>query len=231
MKKILNEYFNILGYTLTGLLFGLSFFLICINFYHYKNVHDVYVKQEIDVEINNEIKNKLKNIKANISYYDVNNYNGIEDKYSLLKIKNKLDSCVNSIQNEEFSNIISKSQINIKDIYEMQQFYQKNISNECLVKQLYELSLDSNTTINVSSLSVLRPFLNDNINNLKDSNEYVKKVIKGNSSYYFTTETSKMSVYDILRDSYYSIQADYVQSLDFIEDISIWFKNVSGGSI
>lgn len=231
MKKIINEYFSILGYAVTGLIFGLSFFLLSINFYHYKSVNEVYTKQETDQVISNEIQEKLNNIKENISDYDVNNYNGIEDKYSLLKVHNKLDSCLEIIQTEELSSIVNKPQINFKDVYEMQQFYQKNISNECLIKQLYELTLESNDSIKINTLDDIRPFIDDNINNLKDSNDYVRKVIKGNSSYYFASETSKASIYDNLKDSYYSIQNDYIRSLDFIEDLSIWFKNVSGGSV
>ena len=33
MKKFLLEYANLIAYTITGLIFGLSFFLIFINFY------------------------------------------------------------------------------------------------------------------------------------------------------------------------------------------------------
>ena len=34
MKKILLEYANIIGYTITGLVFGLGFFLLFINAWH-----------------------------------------------------------------------------------------------------------------------------------------------------------------------------------------------------
>ena len=34
MKKVLLEYANVFAYTITGLVFGLSFFLLFINFYH-----------------------------------------------------------------------------------------------------------------------------------------------------------------------------------------------------
>ena len=34
MKKVLLEYASMIGYTVTGLVFGVAFFLLFINFYH-----------------------------------------------------------------------------------------------------------------------------------------------------------------------------------------------------
>ena len=39
MKKILFEYINIFAYVIVGLAFGFSFFLLFLNFYHYKEVN------------------------------------------------------------------------------------------------------------------------------------------------------------------------------------------------
>ena len=61
MKKILGEYSQILGYTFTGLVFGLSCFIIFLNFYHFKEVgttvgktnytNDLYTKVQENINL------------------------------------------------------------------------------------------------------------------------------------------------------------------------------------
>lgn len=227
MKKILIEYSNVIAYTITGLVFGFSFFLLFLNFYHYRDVNMTYQKQDSDRNVEEDLKIKLNQVKINISGFDINTYKGNEDPTSLASVKSRLDICVKKIDTQEFQNILSKNSINIKDIYEMQQFYQVQISNECLVKQLYEISLPDK--LNLSSLKTMAPFLENNINQLLKSTDYVQKVIKNNSSYAFSSETSKIDLYDQTKDSYYTILNSYVSAIDVMYDLSTWYKEVSGG--
>ena len=127
MKKLLVEYFNIIGYTITGIIFGFSFFLLFMNFYHYKDVNDIYVKQDNEVKMREDIYFKLSSIKGNIKDFDPNKYTGSSNVYVLSSIKSKIDTCVKKIDTEDLSLIMNKNNISTKDIYDMQQFYQINI--------------------------------------------------------------------------------------------------------
>ena len=227
MKKLLIEYFNMIGFAITGIVFGISFFLILINCYHYKDVNSTYIKQDSDYKINNEMKNKLEKINQNISIFDPNTYHGNEDIYSMSSIKSRLQMCVTKINTEEFNRILEQKEINIKDIYDMQQFYQISISNECLVKQIYEISNNTeNSKIKISSLNQISPFLEDNIEELITSTDYLQKVIKNNSSYSFSSNSSKIDIYDQTKDSYYSLLNNYSSAIDYIYDLSVWYKGV-----
>lgn len=228
MKRLLVEYCNIIGYTLTGLVFGIAFFLLFLNFYHYREVNDVYVKQESDFEINDDLKNKLSLINSNISSVDLNTYSGSMDKNSLSIIQTKLDNCISEIDTDQLSTILSKSKINIKDVYEMQQFYNTNISNNCMIKQIYPM-ITEDSPINPLLLDEVKPFLEDNINQLEISTDYLQKVIKNNTSYYFVSDSTKSDVYHQIKDSYYSVFNSYTNAIDFIYDISIWYKKKIGG--
>lgn len=229
MKKLLIEYSNIIAYAVTGLVFGFGFFLLFLNFYHYRDVNEAYVKQDTEMKIGQELKNKLSLVTENTSGFDMNTYRGSEDPYSLSSVKSRLDICTKKINTEEFDTLISKKNIDMKDIYDMQQFYQVQISNECLVKQLYEISLTENNKLNITSLPTVAPFFENQINQLINSTDYVQKVIKNNSSYYFNSEISKVDIYNPVKDSYYSILNNYVSSINFIYDLSVWYKNVVGG--
>lgn len=224
MKKILVEYSNIISYTVIGIVFGFTFFLLFLNLYHYEDVNDVYKKQDSDYQINKELKEKLNSISLNINSVQLNNTSSNYANFSNIGLK--LNTCVERINTNKFDELLSKNSISISDVYEMQQFYKIDISNECLVKQLYGMTLIENNQY-ADALS----FIEDNIEKLKDSTDYVEKVIKNNSSYSFTSSSTKDDIYNQVRDSYYSIINDYVDAIDFIYDVSFWYKNIAGGSI
>ncbi len=226
MKKLLIEYCNIIAYSITGIVFGFSFFLLFINFYHYKDVNTTYKKQDSDFKINQILKTKLEKINDNANSFNPNVYKGSENIYSLSSIKSRLNICVSKINNDELTKILDKKVIDIKDVYDMQQFYQINIANECLVKQLYEVSTLSDK-FQISGLSNVSPFMEDNINNLIKSSDYLQKVIKNNSSYYFSSNSNKIDLYDQTKDSYYALLNNYTEAVDFIYDVSLWYSEVS----
>ncbi len=225
MKKIFLEYLNMIGYTILGITFGLCFFLIFINFYHYKEVNNKYVKQESDFQAEKEIKDKLSLVTENAKI-DVNTYRGAEDVYSVSSISSRLTSCVERINSKNFDKILEKKEITMKDLYTMQQFYQTSISNECLIKQIYELSEPTNTRIHISTLPLIKSFMEDHTNTLMKNTDYIQKVLKGNSSYSFTSTSSKNDIYDEVKDTYYEILNNYKMAVDYIYDISVWFKGV-----
>lgn len=226
MKNLLIEYCNIIAYSITGIVFGFSFFLLFINFYHYKDVNTTYKKQDSDFKINQILKTKLEKINDNANSFNPNVYKGSENVYSLSSIKSRLNICVSKINNDELTKILDKKVIDIKDVYDMQQFYQINIANECLVKQLYEVSTLSDK-FQISGLSNVSPFMEDNINNLIKSSDYLQRVIKNNSSYYFSSNSNKIDLYDQTKDSYYALLNNYTEAVDFIYDVSLWYSEVS----
>lgn len=221
MKKLLLEYSSIIGYTIIGFVFGLSFFLLFINFYHLKEVNTYYIKSDEDLKVVSEFKNSLNQINNNISSFDSNNYKGTQNIYNLSSIGSRLESCVNHIDNEQLFSILDKSKINVYDVYILQQNYQNNVINECLVKQLYDLVDEDNLL-----LKDIKPFIKNNIDQFRYSNDYLQSNLKNNSSYFFSSDSSKLNIFDITRDSYFQVLLYYRQSIDLLNDISIWYKDM-----
>lgn len=228
MKKILLEYSKIIGYTITGFVFGLSFFLLFLNFYHFNEVNSSFVKSDSDLAISNKLKSKIELIHNNSSLFNVGNYQESEDSASLALIKSRLDSCVNSLNNQEAFDILNKKVISITDVYELEQLYQNEVVNECLIKQLYNLTEESNN-IKISSLNTMAPFFKTNIDSLSTSTEYVRSSIKNNSSYSFNSNSAKLNILDTTKDSYYQVVDSYNKAINFVLDVSSWYKEVLGG--
>ena len=76
MKKILFEYINIFAYVIVGLVFGFSFFLLFLNFYHYKEVNTKINVSANVVDNREKTAEKLNKIKTNASLYQQSTFNG-----------------------------------------------------------------------------------------------------------------------------------------------------------
>ncbi len=220
--KIIKEFSYVFAFSITGLIFGFSFFLLFSNIYSYKEVNSSYEVQDTEFTTYKEMKQKLNSIRGIANSFDSNNYNGQEDLFSMVQVQSKLNTCVDKIDTSSFDKLLTKNKIYIKDNYEMQQYYQSVISDECLVKQLYDLTTNKNLKLNGLDDSSL--FLQNEIDNLIKSTDYIQKEIKSNSSYYFPSTNIKETLYDKTRDSYYSLLDDYKNSIDFVYDIALWYQ-------
>ncbi len=228
MKKIFNEYINIVGYTILGLIFGLSFFLLLTNLYHMDEVNKTYVKTDDDLKIVETINAEVLKINNNISYFDLNTYKGSYDLYDMSEIKNKLEICVKNINQSDINSYLLKEEITLVDVYNLQQSFQIDIANECLIRQMYDLTVaegDYNTVVVSSNIA---PFMDDNIKQLISSNDYLAKDLKNNSSYYFNSNYASVNLINPVKDSYYQVVSNYTKSIDFVVDVSTWYNSLGG---
>ncbi len=229
MKRLLLEYINIFAYVIVGIVFGFSFFLLFLNFYHAKEL-SIKVNVSSDVSVNQaKTTEKLNKIKNNISLYQQNTYNGTNNIYDMNNIQFKLNSCVKIFESEEYNNLAKKENIELKDVYKLGKFYQNGILNDCIVMQINSLSEES-SSYSIASLSKIRPFLKTNINQLLTSNGYITSNLENADNYYFTNDISRESIFFLAKDSYNAINKNYQNTLDFLVELSEWYKSeVVGG--
>ena len=217
MKKILGEYSQIIGYTCTGLIFGLSFFLLFINFYHYKEIGTTVEKTE-----------NVENIKG----FDVNNYTGSENRYELLSLQSRLEQCSVILENEEVKEMFQKQSMTINDVYKFQKLYQSKYVNDCVVKQLYDFVATGeaeNTPFSSNKIKNLTPFMKLEVDYLIKRTQYLSNNIENNSSYYFSNESAKDNIFEITKDSYIETAASYKDVSKFVLELSRWYQKLVGG--
>ena len=111
MKKILFGYINIFAYVIVGLAFGFSFFLLFLNFYHYKEVNTKINVSANVVDNREKTAEKLNKIKTNASLYQQSTYNGKNNMYDMNAIQIKLNSCVKIFESEEYNNLANKEMV------------------------------------------------------------------------------------------------------------------------
>ena len=225
MKKILLEYVNVFAYTIIGLIFGLAFFLLFLNFYH---------MQELDAKVdvisyneNNRVKaeEKIATIKNNINVYNQSTYNGTLNIYGLNTVQIKLQNCLEILESDEVMKYFKLDKIGVKDSYNFSIDFKNRILNDCLVIQIKSI-FNTDTVASLPNFSIIRPFVELDIDTLLGTTDYVQSNIENSDHYYFSTTNNKINFFDLAEDSYADVMNSYQSSLDLMVEVSNLYKNV-----
>ncbi len=229
MKAFFVEYAHIVGTTIIGLLFGLSFFLLFLNFYHYKEVNTTYRPNQENGTDYDAIMKEVEKIKANAASYSQATYQGPEEVFDMLNMQTKLNFCANVFETDELKELFSKEEYTINDVYHLASYYQNEVLNDCVVIQLYNLG-NENTSIKSARLQQIAPFLKVEMDQLLSGGlGYLKNNMKNNDIYYFSNDDSKSSVFELTKNSYLEMVNYYKRSLAFLSNLSEWYRNVAQG--
>ncbi len=230
MKKFFIEYINILGYVITGLIFGIAFFLLLFNFYHSKEVSTTFTKGDDYVDVYTKNISTIEQIKNNINSFNANNYRGRKDQLDLVSIKSRLDMCVSSFESTKANDIFKKKEVGVLDVYNLISYYQSDIINDCITLQIYGLS-NYISNLNSNSFELIKPFIENNATILSSDLDYVKRNLQNNSSYSFSSDYDKINIFNLTRDSYTRVESSYQNSINLVLEVSKWFNKLIGGEI
>lgn len=228
MKKVLLEYANLIAYTITGLIFGLSFFLIFINFYHMEEINTPADVSAYNATNKQLINDKIATIKNNISVYDQSSYTGSLNIYGLNTAKIKLEECVKALESEELVKYFDQNTVYVKDVYDFSIDFKNIVLNDCLVMQLKSM-FSTATIATLPNYNIIKPYVDLNIDNLLDSSSYVQSNLENVDHYYFSTDINKANFFDLTEDSYADIMNTYQNSLDLLVEVSNWYRSVVVG--
>lgn len=223
-KKDNIDGFYIVSYIIITIVLGFAFFLFFINLYHMNEVNTKYIKSDEELVVSQDIKKEISIIESKLNDVDLDLYVD-KDNYELLSdTATRLNSCVNILKDEKLYNSMDKKEMSMLDIYKFQEDYENIIVNECLVKQLYGISNFNNKE------DVMNKFIKSNVDTILTDVSYVKNNLLNNSSYYFTTNSAKINVFDLNKESYYQIISSYRKSVNFVDMITDWYINSLGGN-
>ena len=225
MKEALLEYANTFAYTITGLIFGLAFFLLFINFFHMQELSETY-----DISTYNDInkasvEEKVNIIKNNINVYDQSTYKGSLNIYGLNTIKLKLEDCLEIIESEDMMKYFELDEIGINDSYNFTVDFKNKILNDCLVMQVKSL-FNTDTVALLPNFNIIKPYVELNLDTLLDSINYVQSNVENSDHYYFSTDTNKTNFFNLIEDSYTDTMNSYQNSLNLLVEVSNWYKGI-----
>lgn len=222
--EMFRQYFKIIGNALIGMAFGFACFYLLLNMYHYFEIRRVVNYEGSNNSIMVKMNNKISMINTNINSFNPSNYHGSLSYNEASKLKNKFNVCVNQINNDVLKDIKNKTTIDIRDVYNLREAYENNVASKCLVNQFVWLTtLDS--SYENEELVKNKDIYNLIYNDLLTDTDYVKKDLLNNSSYYFSTDISLLTGKNMTRDTFYQVLSSYDKSLDFILELSKWYKD------
>ena len=225
MKKLLLEYVNMFAYTFTGLIFGLAFFLLFINFYHMQELANLVDVSTYNDNTKASIESKIETIRNNINVYNQSTYTGSLNIYGINTVQSKLQSCIDIVESDTMMHYLDLDVIGIKDSYSFTVDFRNQILNDCLVMQIKSM-LNTETVTSLPNFNLISSYINLNINNLLSSVDYVQSNLENSDHYNFSTDTNKNNFFNLVSDSYSVTMDNYLNTLDLLVEISNWYRNI-----
>lgn len=223
--SIFKQFFKIIGYALTGLAFGFAFFFLFLNFYHYLEIRREFRFDSKTDSYIVSLDKKLDQISQNISSFNLSNYNGSLSVTEANKVKNSFNVCLAAFRNQTITDIRGKNSITIKDVYNLRESYDTDISSQCLINNFIWLTTAKDDNYPDSFIVKNSNFYSSEISSLIKDTDYIKKELLNNSSYFFNTDISTLSVKSTTYDSFYSVMSSYNKVADFLLNLSEWYKD------
>lgn len=225
MKKILLDYASTFAYTITGLIFGLAFFLLFINFYHMQELNT-----KVDMTAYNQnnkalVEEKLETIRNNINVYNQSTYNGSLNIYGLNTVQIKLQNCLEILESKDMMKYFELGEVGINDSYNFSLDFKNKILNDCLVMQIKSL-FNTDTVATLPNFYIIKPYVDLDLDTLLGSTDYIQSNIENSDHYYFSTDNNKTNFFDLTEDSYSSVMNNYQNSLDLMVEISNWYRSI-----
>lgn len=225
MKNILLDYANASAYTITGLIFGLAFFLLFINFYHMQELNT-----KVDMTAYNQnnkalVEEKLETIRNNINVYNQSTYNGSLNIYGLNTVQIKLQNCLEILESKDMMKYFELGEVGINDSYNFSLDFKNKILNDCLVMQIKSL-FNTDTVATLPNFNIIKPYVDLDLDTLLGSTDYIQSNIENSDHYYFSTDNNKTNFFDLTEDSYSGVMNNYQNSLDLMVEISNWYRSI-----
>lgn len=225
MKKILLDYANTFAYTVIGLVFGLAFFLLFINFYHMQELDTRVDVVSYNANNKTQVEEKIAIIKNNISVYNQTAYNGPLNIYGLNTVQIKLQNCLEILESEEMMRYLELTEIGIKDSYHFSLDFKNKILNDCLVMQIKSI-FNTDTVATLPNFNAIKPYVELNLDTLLGSVDYIQSNIENSDHYHFNTDNNRANFFNLVDDSYAGVMNNYQSSLDLMVEVSNWYRSI-----
>ena len=129
MKSLLGEYYNIVMYTIFGLILVMSSYVIILNVHHYNALGTKVIVSELD--------NDYKKYKDNITKLD-NNINTISDNDNM---KLYFSKALAIFQKDGLFRILPQTKLEYGDLYKLNTYFIDEIINNCWVITFQNLEI------------------------------------------------------------------------------------------
>ena len=227
MKDYFKEIFELFANCLMILTLALSAHLLLSNVYHYIEVNKSYNYNLNESKTYISFKENVKEIENNINKVDVDNIKDINRRMTALTYKSKTEQCLNEIKTSDFYNL-EKNSFKPADIYDYNKTFSSKINSYCTL--LLEAEVTDAINIKVNGYDAVKNNLIRARDDLSTDALRLENRLLFNSSYFWTTDTVRNTIYNYTSDVFFTNLSNYSRLTSVIEESSIWYVNEFGGN-
>ena len=230
MKDYFKEIFELFANCLMILTLALSAHLLLSNVYHYIEVNKSYNYNLNESKTYISFKENVKEIENNINKVDVDNIKDINRRMTALTYKSKTEQCLNEIKTSDFYNL-EKNSFKPADIYDYNKTFSSKINSYCTLLLEAEVTDAINKyNIKVNGYDAVKNNLIRARDDLSTDALRIENRLLFNSSYFWTTDTVRNTIYNYTSDVFFTNLSNYSRLTSVIEESSIWYVNEFGGN-
>ena len=230
MKDYFKEIFELFANCLMILTLALSAHLLLSNVYHYIEVNKSYNYNLNESKTYISFKENVKEIENNINKIDVDNIKDINRRMTALTYKSKTEQCLNEIKTSDFYNL-EKNSFKPADIYDYNKTFSSKINSYCTLLLEAEVTDAINKyNIKVNGYDAVKNNLIRARDDLSTDALRLENRLLFNSSYFWTTDTVRNTIYNYTSDVFFTNLSNYSRLTSVIEESSIWYVNEFGGN-
>lgn len=230
MKDYFKEIFELFANCLMILTLALSAHLLLSNVYHYIEVNKSYNYNLNESKTYISFKENVKEIENNINKVDVDNIKDINRRMTALTYKSKTEQCLNEIKTSVFYNL-EKNSFKPADIYDYNKTFSSKINSYCTLLLEAEVTDAINKyNIKVNGYDAVKNNLIRARDDLSTDALRLENRLLFNSSYFWTTDTVRNTIYNYTSDVFFTNLSNYSRLTSVIEESSIWYVNEFGGN-
>lgn len=230
MKDYFKEIFELFANCLMILTLALSAHLLLSNVYHYIEVNKSYNYNLNESKTYISFKENVKEIENNINKVDVDNIKDINRRMTALTYKSKTEQCLNEIKTSDFYNL-EKNSFKPADIYDYNKTFSSKINSYCTLLLEAEVTDAINKyNIKVNDYDAVKNNLIRARDDLSTDALRLENRLLFNSSYFWTTDTVRNTIYNYTSDVFFTNLSNYSRLTSVIEESSVWYVNEFGGN-
>ena len=217
MKDYFKEIFELFANCLMILTLALSAHLLLSNVYHYIEVNKSYNYNLNESKTYISFKENVKEIENNINKVDVDNIKDINRRMTALTYKSKTEQCLNEIKTSDFYNL-EKNSFKPADIYDYNKTFSSKINSYCTLLLEAEVTDAINKyNIKVNGYDAVKNNLIRARDDLSTDALRLENRLLFNSSYFWTTDTVRNTIYNYTSDVFFTNLSNYSRLTSVIE--------------
>lgn len=224
MKEFIIEFLKLLSNCILVVCFAFAAFLLIINIYHYEEVTLQY-----NADINTDIR--YEKYKKSLAETDkkMKSVSSQNDVYSKV-IYDRYTECFNKLSESSYNKFTETNIISGKVVYNLNNEILNNLSSSCLVTIPIYIEESSKKANFKNDYSDTMKIVNSKRDMILSNARYLTKSEIANSSYSFSTEVFKNTIYNKIITEYDMTIDNYTMIASVLEEIADWYVLEFGGN-